>query len=39
MINKELAKAIIHKLGSYGTPPEFGLEYYTGWFRKIFKSY
>ncbi|MEO0088627.1 MAG: BREX system ATP-binding domain-containing protein, partial [candidate division WOR-3 bacterium] len=29
MINKELAKAIVHKLGSYGTPPEFGLEYYT----------
>ncbi|MCS7249926.1 MAG: ATP-binding protein [candidate division WOR-3 bacterium] len=29
MINKELAKAIVHKLGSYGTPPEFGLEFYT----------
>jgi hypothetical protein len=37
MINKELAKAIIHKLGSYGTPPEFGLEYYTVGLEKYLK--
>ncbi len=24
-----LAKAIIHKLGSFGTPPEFGIEYFS----------
>ena len=24
-----MAKAIIHKLGSFGTPPEFGIEYFS----------
>ncbi|UCC12918.1 MAG: DUF2791 family P-loop domain-containing protein [candidate division WOR-3 bacterium] len=24
-----LAKAIVHKLGSFGTPPEFGIEYFS----------
>jgi hypothetical protein len=28
-IDQRLAKAIIHKLGSFGTPPEFGIEYFT----------
>lgn len=28
-MDKNLAKAIIHKLGSSGTPPEFGLEYFS----------
>lgn len=28
-INQRLAKAIIHKLGSFGTPPEFGIEYFS----------
>jgi hypothetical protein len=28
-INQKLAKAIIHKLGSFGTPPEFGIEYFS----------
>ncbi len=29
MIDPKLAKAVIHKLGSFGTPPEFGIEYFT----------
>jgi len=28
-IDRGLAKAIIHKLGSFGTPPEFGIEYFS----------
>ncbi|GAI79648.1 unnamed protein product, partial [marine sediment metagenome] len=28
-IAPRLAKAIIHKLGSFGTPPEFGIEYFS----------
>jgi len=28
-INARLAKAVVHKLGSFGTPPEFGIEYFT----------
>jgi len=28
-LNPKLAKAIIHKLGSFGTPPEFGIEYFS----------
>jgi hypothetical protein len=28
-IDPRLAKAIIHKLGSFGTPPEFGIEYFS----------
>jgi hypothetical protein len=28
-LNSRLAKAIIHKLGSFGTPPEFGIEYFS----------
>jgi len=28
-IDPILAKAIIHKLGSFGTPPEFGIEYFS----------
>ena len=28
-LNPRLAKAIIHKLGSFGTPPEFGIEYFS----------
>jgi hypothetical protein len=28
-IDQKLAKAIIHKLGSFGTPPEFGIEYFS----------
>ncbi|MEO0102181.1 MAG: BREX system ATP-binding domain-containing protein [candidate division WOR-3 bacterium] len=28
-ITKEYSQAIIHKLGSSGTPPEFGLEFFT----------
>ena len=27
--DQRLAKAIIHKLGSFGTPPEFGTEHFT----------
>lgn len=27
--NQKMAKAIVHKLGSFGTPPEFGIEYFT----------
>ena len=27
--DQKLAKAIIHKLGSFGTPPEFGTEHFT----------
>jgi len=27
--DQKLAKAIIHKLGSFGTPPEFGIEHFT----------
>jgi len=27
--DQRLAKAIIHKLGSFGTPPEFGIEHFT----------
>lgn len=29
ILNPNLAKAIIHKLGSFGTPPEFGIEYFS----------
>lgn len=29
MIDSRLAKAVVHKLGSFGTPPEFGIEYFT----------
>jgi hypothetical protein len=28
-LNSNLAKAVIHKLGSFGTPPEFGIEYFS----------
>ena len=28
-LDPRLAKAIIHKLGSFGTPPEFGTEYFS----------
>jgi hypothetical protein len=28
-IERKLAKAIVHKLGSFGTPPEFGIEYFS----------
>jgi hypothetical protein len=28
-IDKHLARAIIHKVGSFGTPPEFGIEYFS----------
>ncbi|UCG29382.1 MAG: DUF2791 family P-loop domain-containing protein [candidate division WOR-3 bacterium] len=28
-LNPNLAKAVIHKLGSFGTPPEFGIEYFS----------
>jgi len=28
-MDQKLAKAIIHKLGSFGTPPEFGIEYFS----------
>jgi hypothetical protein len=28
-IDPRLAKAVIHKLGSFGTPPEFGIEYFS----------
>lgn len=28
-LDPHLAKAIIHKLGSFGTPPEFGIEYFS----------
>ncbi len=28
-LDPKLAKAIIHKLGSFGTPPEFGIEYFS----------
>jgi hypothetical protein len=28
-IDQKLAKAIIHKVGSFGTPPEFGIEYFS----------
>lgn len=28
-LNRNLAKAVIHKLGSFGTPPEFGIEYFS----------
>jgi hypothetical protein len=28
-LDQKLAKAIIHKLGSFGTPPEFGIEYFS----------
>jgi len=28
-IDQKLAKAIIHKLGSFGTPPEFGIEHFS----------
>lgn len=28
-MDQRLAKAIIHKLGSFGTPPEFGIEYFS----------
>jgi hypothetical protein len=28
-IDKRLAKAMIHKLGSFGTPPEFGIEHFS----------
>jgi len=28
-LDPRLAKAIIHKLGSFGTPPEFGIEYFS----------
>ncbi len=28
-LEPQLAKAVIHKLGNFGTPPEFGVEYYT----------
>jgi len=28
-LDSRLAKAIIHKLGSFGTPPEFGIEYFS----------
>lgn len=28
-MDPKLAKAVIHKLGSFGTPPEFGIEYFT----------
>ncbi len=28
-IDVKLAKAVIHKLGSFGTPPEFGVEHFT----------
>ncbi len=28
-LDPQLAKAIIHKLGSFGTPPEFGIEYFS----------
>jgi len=28
-IDSKLAKGIIHKLGSFGTPPEFGIEYFS----------
>jgi hypothetical protein len=29
VLDSKLAKAIIHKLGSFGTPPEFGIEYFS----------
>jgi hypothetical protein len=29
VLDPKLAKAIIHKLGSFGTPPEFGIEYFS----------
>jgi hypothetical protein len=29
LLDPRLAKAIIHKLGSFGTPPEFGIEYFS----------
>jgi hypothetical protein len=28
-LDQRLAKAIVHKLGSFGTPPEFGIEYFS----------
>lgn len=28
-LDRNLAKAIIHKLGSFGTPPEFGIEHFS----------
>jgi len=28
-IDKRLAKAMVHKLGSFGTPPEFGIEHFS----------
>jgi hypothetical protein len=28
-LDPRLAKAVIHKLGSFGTPPEFGIEYFS----------
>ncbi len=28
-MERPIAKAIIHKLGSFGTPPEFGIEYFS----------
>lgn len=28
-LDPKLAKAIVHKLGSFGTPPEFGIEYFS----------
>ncbi len=36
-INKEYAKAIINKLGSSGTPPEFGIESFTVGLEKYLK--
>lgn len=29
MMDEKLAKAIIHKLGSFGTPPEYGIEHFS----------
>ena len=28
-LDPRLAKAIVHKLGSFGTPPEYGIEYFS----------
>jgi len=28
-LKQNLAKAVIHKLGNFGTPPEFGIEYFS----------
>ena len=28
-MDQKIAKAVIHKLGSFGTPPEFGIENFS----------